>query len=277
MSDEFDWNCQPDKTEDETVTDIEEFEDESAEDEEAQKLHNECFSVSADPEVIATVPFGEEEKLGIPLPSLVPDPADEVPHLTSTVCDVCLELNLTHPAQIIRCERCEQAFCYHYASNIDARYCVNCMSDISVTKQVISKEYVHRDEQEHITSVYRRRAREVKIEGLSWLFAQRKIAELSDVELDMSIEYHRNILSLMIDEQERRRNAKMHRYAGVKTQYLNTTTGANVTNTTTTTVKKTRTVSKNKAEEQLNALIGAIAKSKGLDANAIAAILKGGK
>lgn len=232
--------------------------------------------VSGEPEVIMQFPTAQEPANGIPLPDLIPNPADETPHLTSTVCDTCLELNLTHPAQIIRCERCEQAFCYHYASSIDARYCVNCMSDISVTKQVISKEYVHRDEHEHITSVYRRRAREVKIEGLSWLFAQRKIYELSDVELDMTIEYHRNILSLMIDEQERRRNAKMHRYAGVKVN-IPTPSGTSVSSTTTTTVKKTRTVSKNKAEEQLQALIGAMAKSKGLDANTIAAILKGVK
>jgi hypothetical protein len=142
---------------------------------------------------------------------------------------------------------------------------------------VISKEYVHRDEQSKVTSVYRRRAREVKIEGLSWLFAQRKINDLSDVELDLAIEYHRNILMLQIDEQERRRNAKMHRYANTPYK-IPTPSTTTVSNSTTTTVKKTRTVSKDKAAEQLAAILGSMAASgKKIDMNAIAAILKGGK
>ena len=227
------------------------------------------FPISGEPELIAQIPTDELSTSG----SEVTNAEVETPHLTSTVCDCCLELNLTHPAQIIRCEHCEQAFCFHFASSIDARYCVNCMSDISVTKQTITKEYIHRDTSENITSVYRRRAREVKISGLSWLFAQRKIVDLSDVELDMNIEYHRNLLVLLIDEQERRRTARMHRYAGMKA-HIPSPSGVNVTNSTQTTVKKTRTISKNKAQEQLAALLGTL---KGVDVNAIAAILKGVK
>lgn len=228
------------------------------------------FPVSGEPELVAQINTDE-------LPTSEASPEPETPHLTSTVCDCCLELNLTHPAQIIRCEYCEQAFCFHFASSIDARYCVNCMSDITVTKQTITKEYIHRDPQEHITSVYRRRAREVKISGLSWLFAQRKIVDLSDVELDMNIEYHRNLLVLLIDEQERRRTARMHRFAGMKSKgVVNSPSGmANVSDTTQTTVKKVRTMSKNKAQEQLNALLASMGGN--VDLNAIAAILKGVK
>jgi len=217
--------------------------------------------ISEEPELIAEISSPE---------STSKSQEEESPHLTSTVCDVCLELNLTQAQHIIKCERCEQAFCFHFASNIDARYCVNCMSDISVTKQVISKEYVHRDEHSNITSVYRRRAREVKIDGLSWLFAQRKVVELSDVELDMAIEYHRNIMILMIDEQERRRNARMHRYANKF--YIPTPSTTTVSDTTHTTVKKTRTVSKNKQQEQLNALLGTMG-AKGININKIMSIL----
>jgi hypothetical protein len=242
-----------------------ENDDEEVETEEDEEIAKE-FPVSSEPEIIATLP------LDTPLAA---EPEDTTPHLTSTVCDVCLELNLTTKAQVICCERCEQAFCFHYASSVDTRYCVNCLSDISVTKQVISKEYVHRDEENKVTSVYRRKAREVKIGGCSWLFAQRKIAEISDVELDLTIEYHRNILMLQIDEQERRRNAKMHRYANTPYK-IPTPSTTTVSNSTTTTVKKTKTVSKDKAAEQLAAILGAMAASgKKFDMNAVAAVLKG--
>ncbi|SRR6266567_101266 len=227
------------------------------------------FPISGEPELLAQIPTDS-----LSGSSTEAEPP-ETPHLTSTVCDCCLELNLTHPAQIITCEHCEQAFCFHFASSIDARYCVNCMSDLTVTKQTITKEYIHRDEQEHITSVYRRRAREVKIGGLSWLFAQRKIVDLSDVELDMNIEYHRNLLVLLIDEQERRRTARMHRYAGMKSKGVSIPTPSGGASVTQTTVKKTRTMSKNKAQEQLNALLASM--GAGVDLNAIAAILKGVK
>ena len=230
------------------------------------------FPVSGEPELIATFPDTPDE------PSLfqaVPEPTPpEESHIASTVCEVCLELNLTHKDQVIKCTRCEQAFCFHYASNIDAQYCVNCLSDMSVEKSTISKEYIHKDENNNITSVYRRRAREIKINGLDWLFAQRKIATLSDVELDMSIEYHRNIMHLMIDEQERRRNAKMHRYAGVRV-VMPTPGATTVTDTTHTTVKKTRTVSKSRQQEQLNAILSTVASKKGLDMEAVLKILKG--
>ena len=78
---------------------------------------------------------------------------------------------------------------------------------------------------------------------------------------------------LMIDEQERRRNARIHRYAGVKV-HIPTPSTTSVIDTTRTTVKKTRTISKNKAEEQLNALLASML-GGGKKAVDIMAILKG--
>jgi hypothetical protein len=178
----------------------------------------------------------------------------EEPHIAQLVCDVCLELNLTTKAVVEKCVRCGQAFCFHFQSAIDSQYCVNCMSDVSVTKSVITKTYTHTNQETGEQSFYRRRAREIKIDGLSWLFAQRKIVELSDVELDMAIEYHRNIYSLMMDEAERRRNEKMHRYANTPFK-IPTPTTTKVTDNTQTTVKKSRTTSKTKAGETVAALL----------------------
>ena len=195
----------------------------------------------------------------------------EEAHVASIVCDVCLELNLTTKS-VIRCARCEKAFCFHFASNIDAQYCVNCMSEMSVSKNLVTKTYEHKNDETGAISFYRRKAREIKIEGLDWLFAQRKIADLADVELDMAIEYHRNICSLMISESERRKNEKMHRYAGMKVS-IPTPATTTVTTGTTTTVKKTKTVSKDKAGEQVAAILASL-QAKGMSVQDILKAIK---
>ena len=225
--------------------------EEDARDAEAESPAEEIFAPTDEPEEITA-----EEASHTDIPAEPTEVEDS--HLTATVCDVCLELNLTHPTSVITCARCGQPFCFHFASTIDAQYCVNCLSDISVSKSVVTKTYEHKNDQGDIV-FYRRRAREIQISGLDWLFAQRKI------------EYHRNILSLMCTEQEQRRTAKMHRYAGVKIHLTPSVTDVN--HTTTTTVKKTRTVSKTKAQEQIAALLKNMA-AKGMTMDKIAAMLK---
>lgn len=234
-------------------------------DEEDTRSDIDEFPISDEPELVTDLPADEAAE------STAPEPH----HLASCVCEMCQELNLTEANRITHCERCGQPFCFHFASNIDTAYCVNCMSDVEVTKQTITKEYIHRNDQERITSVYRRKAREIKIDGLDWLFAQRKIIDLSDDELDLSIEYHRNILALQIYEQEVRRTARMHRYAGV--HVIAPCVSTSVTNTTTTTVKKTKTIKKNKKEEQLNALLKSMLEAKGMDIASLEELLKGVK
>jgi hypothetical protein len=243
---------------------------EGGESERESSVYDDELPISDEPELVSEIPLAETAE------SLVPNEVStEEYHLASTVCDVCLELNLTTKS-VIRCIRCEQAFCYHFTSAIDARYCVNCMSDISVAKSTITKEYSHVNQEAGTVSVYRRRAREVKIDGLDWQFAQRRICDLADVELDLTIEYHRNILSLQIAEQEKRRNDRMHRYAGMKV-HIPTPATTTVTNTTSTTVKKTKTVSKNKAAEQVAAILNSL-KAKGMTLEDIQrAVAAGGK
>ena len=214
----------------------------------------------------------EEEAAATDIPLPPPQNAEpEEAHIAALVCEVCLELNLTTKS-VIKCARCEQAFCFHFASNIDAQYCVNCMSEISIAKSQITKTYGHKNDETGVTSFYRRRAREIKIDGLDWLFAQRKISELADVELDMAIEYHRNICSLMMAESERRRNEKMHRYAGIKVN-IPTPSTTTVHEGTTTTVKKTRTVSKDKASESAAAILASMM-AKGMNIQDILKAIK---
>jgi hypothetical protein len=220
------------------------------------------YPVSAEPLPLLEPPLTE---------TVINDEEDEEHgHLTELVCDSCLELNLT-TRSAIECARCGKAFCYHFASKVDVQYCVNCLSDISMTKEVIVKTYEHKTEQGKDV-FYRRRARAVRITGMDWLFAQRKISDLSDIELDLDIEYHRNIYKLMLDEQERRRTEKMHRYANTRV-VLPSSPATKSSSTTTTTVKKTRTVSKDKAAEQLAALLSSM-KSKGVNMAQLQQLLK---
>lgn len=233
------------------------------------------FGTSIEEDEEPLVPTDEPEEITSEEAAITDIPLSaepEEPHLTATVCDVCLELNLTHPTSIINCERCGQAFCFHFASTVDAQYCVNCLSDITVQSSIITKTYEHKNDETGTHTFYRRKAREIKISGLDWLFAQRKINVLTDLELDLAIEYHRNLLSLMTTEYETRRNAKIHRYAGVKVVFP--TKSPTEGTSTTTTVKKTRTISKTKAQEQLAALVAQML-AKGMTPDMLAAL--GGK
>jgi hypothetical protein len=148
------------------------------------------------------------------------------------------------------------------------------MSEVAVTKSTISKDYVHRDGEGNVTSVYRRKAKEIKITGTDWLFMQRKIVDMTNLELDLSIEFHRNALTLMINEQETRRMERLHKLAGIKVTLP--LPRVSTDGTTVTTVKKTKTISKNKAQEQINALLGSMLKG-GTSMDQIAELLKGGK
>ena len=189
-----------------------------------------------------------------PVSAEVQNDGDGPEVLGSHCCDVCIADNLLKNSGIRQCARCMNSYCIHYASKIDPlMYCVSCMSEMTLTRSVVSKTTEHYNEQTDVTTRYTRKAREIKLEGEDWLFSQRKIRDLSDPELDMVIEYHRQYLMLLCDEQERRRMEKMHRHAGVKFT-IPTGTATSSTTTTTTTTKKT-VVKTDKAKEKAQALI----------------------
>jgi hypothetical protein len=175
-----------------------------------------------------------------------PEPEPEHEHvLDNLVCDDCFEKNLTENVHIQSCVVCESSYCRHHASVIDPIHCAECLNDVSVTVETIQKTQLRENQETKATYVYSRKARQIKIGGLHWLFAQRKIASLSDIELGLAIEYHRAIYDSLIFERERRRQEHFHRNAGIRTPLSPTSplnnTGTIVTNTTT--VKKSRTTS----------------------------------
>jgi hypothetical protein len=102
------------------------------------------------------------------------------------------------------------------------------------------------------------------------MFAQRRVNTLTDAELDMVIEFHRQYLQLLCADQERRKTEKAHRNAGIKMSFPS---AASVTTTTVTTTKKTSTVKLDRQKEQAAALLAQLLGS-GMDLGALTAKLK---
>lgn len=160
----------------------------------------------------------------------VQPPADE-PEMEDSpdnVCELCFEDNLLSDTGIAECSRCKKAFCVHFASRIDSQYCEDCMQDVTVTKDKFTEERIYEkyDEVTEETRQYKRRksCTRIKPGGQDWLFAQRKIPTLDDIELDLVIEYHRGMLQLLLTESEERKMAKAHRNAAVKVITTSTVT-----------------------------------------------------
>ena len=183
--------------------------------------------------------------------------------VAAKVCKHCLESNLIEEMKIARCSKCNAIYCIHFASSIDPSQCTECLADVSVTKEVVTKTYQHYNEETDVVTEYKRRARSIKIDGMDWLFAQRKIATQTDDELELSIEYHRGILNGMLKEREERRIKHAHRFAGVS-----------IPRRVLTGVKRTRTISSSKTEASAASMMKALLAS-GLKIEDIMKMLEG--
>lgn len=176
---------------------------------------------------------------------------------TSRTCKACLEANLTTEVKLARCAKCSQIFCIHFASNIDPQYCTECLSNVTLHKEIVTKTYEYEGEDGEIKQ-YKRRAKLVRLEGMDWLFMQRKIVQMSDESLELAIEYHRELLTGMLAEREARRNKFMHRYAGAKIPDSAPSGQVDSATSTETTVKKTKTISSTRAQATANAALQAM-------------------
>ena len=172
--------------------------------------------------------------------------------IDDTVCPECAFGNLVKSVGLKRCIRCDNAFCTHFACTVaPLEYCINCMGDLELRRQIISKRTVHYDPLTDTVRVYTRRppARSIHIEGDDFLFAQRRIATLSDVELELSIEFHKEYLQLLAAEQDRRKIERIHKQSQLKMALPTGTTSKTVKETKTTTTTK-----QNKKADQITAL-----------------------
>lgn len=119
-----------------------------------------------------------------------------------------------------------------------------------MTDQTITKKTEHYNEETDKTYTKTSKARQIQFSGLDWLFYQRRINDLNDTELLLAIEYHRSIYNSMMYERDKRRADYAHRNAGKKIIFP-TSSSANVTEVTTTKVKKTRTVKASKPDQTM--------------------------
>ena len=202
-------------------------------------------------------------------------PEGIVEQAASKTCRNCQVSNLLEEVKLARCSRCNAIYCVHFASNVDPAYCVECLANVELHKEIVTKTYVHESYDEETDTVhtteYKRRARSIKLEGLDWLFAQRKIVSMSDESLELAIEYHREILNAMLAEREDRKAKYMHRYAGIKpgTETVNVDTAT----TSSTTVKKVRTISSTKATATASAVMQSML-AQGMDAATLLQMLQ---
>ena len=156
------------------------------------------------------------------------------------ICMVCREKNLTDQVVFNNCKKCGEVYCLHYASNIDPAYCTNCLHDVRVTEEIISKTQTHYNENLDKTYTRTRKCKQISLGGMHWLFQSRKIDMLTDLELELAIEYHRDILTQMLYEREERRVNHFARNRGKALPVK--FSGDSVTETSETLiVKKTRT------------------------------------
>lgn len=133
------------------------------------------------------------------------------------LCTPCMEANLIQEGVVekfLECPTCRELFCEHAVSKLDPKYCIHCCNDFKVidVDETIQRE--HKNDAGQVTSIVRHTIRHLTLSGLHWLFYNRAINSLQDVELEHAIEYHRGILNGMLFEREARRTAKAHRNKG---------------------------------------------------------------
>jgi hypothetical protein len=134
--------------------------------------------------------------------------------LVIQVCLVCREQNLTSQVTFNNCKGCGSVYCIHYASTIDPAYCTECLHDVTVKEEVIIKiQESYNPETDKLTS-RTRKAKKITLGGMHWLFQARRIESLTDLELELAIEYHRDILNQMLLERDERRIERFHRNRG---------------------------------------------------------------
>lgn len=185
----------------------------------------------------------------------------------NNVCSVCMSANLLEEIKIARCATCNKIYCVHFASAIDPAHCLECLSEISLIKETVVKEYQHYNEDTDVVTTYRRKAERIKLEGMNWLFAQRKQAILTDDEIELAVEYHRSYLNGLLGEREARRVAKAHRFAGVQMP-----SGSPDRSVTTTKTKKT--IKSTKEEKTVQGILQSL-NASGLSAADILKLLQG--
>lgn len=227
----------------------------------------------------------DEDLDAIEAESSVPEPLinpmeGEIGH---KVCIICKEENLKQSIHLMECPRCVELYCLHFSSSVDPSFCSDCNHKVELVDQTYTRidSFKIPATASEEAKDYKRisKSRQLIFSGLDWLFFQRKIYTLSDIELALAVEYHHTIYQSMLAERERRKIEYFHRNAGKPTP-LRISTGDTISgNSKSITVKSSssiKAVKQNKAEVQLKAVIEQLLKA-GLSAEQIQTMLAKGK
>lgn len=137
--------------------------------------------------------------------------------LPDKVCTQCLEDNLIKKGIIetfTPCQKCGEEFCIHGVSKLDPQYCIHCCNDFKIVDVIEQEQRPIFNKDGALIAVRQFKVRHITLSGLHWLFFNRAITNLSDIELEHAIEYHQSIYHGMIYEREARRVQKAHRNKG---------------------------------------------------------------
>lgn len=118
------------------------------------------------------------------------------------------------------CQKCHVNYCKHFASVTDLRFCGNCIADVKLIETVLEKTVEHERPDGTISFSRKHLARRLRLIGNDWLFASHLIEEMSDAEIEASVEYHRANVDLMLQERESRKQERYRKLAGVKVIHI---------------------------------------------------------
>lgn len=137
--------------------------------------------------------------------------------LPDKVCTQCLEDNLVRSGVIetfVKCQKCGEEFCQHGVSKLDPQYCIHCCNDFKIVDVIEQEQRPIFNKDGGLIAVRQFKVRHITLSGLHWLFFNRAISNLTDIELEHAIEYHMSIYHGMIYEREARRVKKSQRNRG---------------------------------------------------------------
>lgn len=114
------------------------------------------------------------------------------------------------------CLKCHVSYCQHFASLTDLRFCANCISDVKIEVSIIERQVTHERPDGTISFSRKSQAKLIKLMNVDWLFNSTLIENMSDEDIEGSIEYHRANVNLMLQEREGRKLERLNKLRGVK-------------------------------------------------------------
>lgn len=114
------------------------------------------------------------------------------------------------------CKKCHVSYCKHYASVTDLSFCGNCIADVQLIETVLEKTIEHERPDGTISFSRKYQARRLRLIGNDWLFASHLIENMTDAEIEASVEYHRANVDLMLQERESRKQERYRKLANIR-------------------------------------------------------------